>query len=551
MEELAAGEMLPSRIHLCGGGSRLPEIREALAAERFWKRLPFARPPEVAIMAPDQVEADLGRDRAPRRPAGRDAAGPRLAGDRDPDLRGSARRRAAPRPAGDEGLGGRRWPRSSTWTPTTRSRRPPTASARPTTRGWRWSSRSGPASRRRGSTSSCSPARRWSNGAPPGHRRARRLGPGARGVRRAPGLRVGGRIRGRARRAGPTPDDRRRDRPRPSAAAVGLATRARRLVDRRHATGASPPSAGIPVAPAAADPAPRRGPRGRARCDRAPRPRDPRREAAPSRRPGRAHRGVPGAPPRGRRRGRRRLPRPALGRDQRHAADRGRRSHRRHGPRRPRRDRGRRGRGRHPCPDRGHPGRGQRRVHRDRQAHRVDGRDRWRALEATATRRRPTRSRGARSSGRRAASRSRSTRPCSCRWRSSPGPAPTSASSARPARSPSRPSRRARPATWTHGTIRVVPARYNRTLITVTNPAATTGGTKKEFTRVSKKDVDAALRDPRGGSPGAVPGVPREPGGRPGGRHRVPGDGRARRVGPVRRPRVARQPGGGDLHAGP
>jgi cell division protein FtsA len=42
---------------LCGGGSRLPEIREALAAERFWKRLPFARPPEVAVMAPDQVEA--------------------------------------------------------------------------------------------------------------------------------------------------------------------------------------------------------------------------------------------------------------------------------------------------------------------------------------------------------------------------------------------------------------------------------------------------------------------------------------------------------------
>ena len=42
-------------------------------------------------------------------------------------------------------------------------------------------------------------------------------------------------------------------------------------------------------------------------------------------------------------------------------------------------------------------------------------------------------------------------------------------------------------------TIRIVPARYNRTLITVTNPAATTGGTREEFTRVSKKDVDAAL----------------------------------------------------------
>jgi cell division protein FtsA len=57
MEELAGGEMLPSRIHLCGGGSRLPEIPRALSAERFWKRLPFARPPEVSIMAPDQVEA--------------------------------------------------------------------------------------------------------------------------------------------------------------------------------------------------------------------------------------------------------------------------------------------------------------------------------------------------------------------------------------------------------------------------------------------------------------------------------------------------------------
>ncbi len=56
-EELAAGDQLPSRIHLCGGGSRLPEIREALAAERFWKRLPFSRPPEVTIMSPDQVSA--------------------------------------------------------------------------------------------------------------------------------------------------------------------------------------------------------------------------------------------------------------------------------------------------------------------------------------------------------------------------------------------------------------------------------------------------------------------------------------------------------------
>jgi cell division protein FtsA len=56
LEELAAGDLLPGRIHVCGGGSRLPEIREALAAEGFAKRLPFARPPEVSILAPDQIE---------------------------------------------------------------------------------------------------------------------------------------------------------------------------------------------------------------------------------------------------------------------------------------------------------------------------------------------------------------------------------------------------------------------------------------------------------------------------------------------------------------
>ena len=56
MEELAAGDLLPGRIYLCGGGSRLPEIAQALGEERFWKRLAFARPPVVTVMAPDQVE---------------------------------------------------------------------------------------------------------------------------------------------------------------------------------------------------------------------------------------------------------------------------------------------------------------------------------------------------------------------------------------------------------------------------------------------------------------------------------------------------------------
>jgi hypothetical protein len=43
------------------------------------------------------------------------------------------------------------------------------------------------------------------------------------------------------------------------------------------------------------------------------------------------------------------------------------------------------------------------------------------------------------------------------------------------------------------GAITVVPARYNRTLITVTNPAPTEGGTREEFTRVSRRDVEGAL----------------------------------------------------------
>ena len=60
MEELSGGDLLPGRIYLCGGGSRLPEIREALAAEAFWKRMPFARPPEVdgPVARPDRDVVD-------------------------------------------------------------------------------------------------------------------------------------------------------------------------------------------------------------------------------------------------------------------------------------------------------------------------------------------------------------------------------------------------------------------------------------------------------------------------------------------------------------
>jgi cell division protein FtsA len=56
MEELAAGDLLPGRIYLCGGGSRLPEIRDALADTAFADHLPFARPPEVTILSPEQID---------------------------------------------------------------------------------------------------------------------------------------------------------------------------------------------------------------------------------------------------------------------------------------------------------------------------------------------------------------------------------------------------------------------------------------------------------------------------------------------------------------
>ncbi|HEX5465448.1 MAG TPA: cell division FtsA domain-containing protein [Candidatus Limnocylindrales bacterium] len=57
LEELAGGDLLPGRIYLCGGGSRLRTLVGALQEPRFVKRLPFARPPEVSIMEPSEVTA--------------------------------------------------------------------------------------------------------------------------------------------------------------------------------------------------------------------------------------------------------------------------------------------------------------------------------------------------------------------------------------------------------------------------------------------------------------------------------------------------------------
>jgi cell division protein FtsA len=55
LEEFGKEGLLPGRIELCGGGGALPEIRAALEAETFGLSLPFARRPQVSMMAPASV----------------------------------------------------------------------------------------------------------------------------------------------------------------------------------------------------------------------------------------------------------------------------------------------------------------------------------------------------------------------------------------------------------------------------------------------------------------------------------------------------------------
>jgi cell division protein FtsA len=53
--DLAAGELLPGRVYLCGGGADLPQIGSVLAEAEWWRRLPFARRPQVRPLAPAEV----------------------------------------------------------------------------------------------------------------------------------------------------------------------------------------------------------------------------------------------------------------------------------------------------------------------------------------------------------------------------------------------------------------------------------------------------------------------------------------------------------------
>ena len=56
LDELGGGDMLPSRIYLCGGGSRLPETAAALRAGVVLEAPPVQPAARGDVMGPDMVE---------------------------------------------------------------------------------------------------------------------------------------------------------------------------------------------------------------------------------------------------------------------------------------------------------------------------------------------------------------------------------------------------------------------------------------------------------------------------------------------------------------
>ena len=57
LRELAHGELLPSNIYLCGGGSLLPELMTELRKNGWAHGLPFARDPQSRLLSPQDVRS--------------------------------------------------------------------------------------------------------------------------------------------------------------------------------------------------------------------------------------------------------------------------------------------------------------------------------------------------------------------------------------------------------------------------------------------------------------------------------------------------------------
>ncbi|MBD3238919.1 MAG: Hsp70 family protein [Candidatus Moranbacteria bacterium] len=55
LSEFSASDLLPSKILLCGGGSKLPVIKKALQGRNWLKSLPFSKRPEIRFIQPQDV----------------------------------------------------------------------------------------------------------------------------------------------------------------------------------------------------------------------------------------------------------------------------------------------------------------------------------------------------------------------------------------------------------------------------------------------------------------------------------------------------------------
>ena len=55
LAEFAESDVLPSKVLLCGGGSALPGIKNALSSKEWIKNLPFAKAPSVSFLQPKDV----------------------------------------------------------------------------------------------------------------------------------------------------------------------------------------------------------------------------------------------------------------------------------------------------------------------------------------------------------------------------------------------------------------------------------------------------------------------------------------------------------------
>lgn len=57
--EFAETDFLPPKIYLCGGGSALPGIQQALSSPEWIKSLPFSKPPQILFLQPQDLSRIL------------------------------------------------------------------------------------------------------------------------------------------------------------------------------------------------------------------------------------------------------------------------------------------------------------------------------------------------------------------------------------------------------------------------------------------------------------------------------------------------------------